>query len=283
MDEEALPPYRANEASSHPHHHHHHHQTGPQNSHYNGPHNDGHHNLSPASPPPLQRHQQQQQQQQQQQPATPHIQALMEISNRPGPDNGGATAAAAAAQVGALPRTPRPPAILLTGAEVQVFATHASPTGDPVADELVMIRTHFHDHQRNLADTTSIVVRQGHDMLYLHEKIRARYDQGHYIPEGLMVLYFEMRWGPDETVLHPPAPTPNPATGRAAAAADDDAQADDTDDAYRADETDEVVDPLARGAVAGAYLTGLSQLAIKDLPHRETYVLKVTPVCGPIA
>ena len=273
MDEEALPPYRANEASSHPHHH----QTGPHSGHYNGTRNDGHHNASPASPPPLQRRQQQQQ------PATSHIQALMEISNRPSPDSGGATAAAATAAVEASPRTPRPPAILLTGTEVQVFATHASPTGNPVADELVMIRTHFHDHQRNLADTTSIVARQGHDMLYLHEKIRARYDQGHYIPAGLMVLYFEMRWGPDETVLHPPAPIPDPATGRAAAAADDDAQADDADNAYRADEADEAVDSPARGAVTGAYLTGLSQLAIKDLPHRETYVLKVTPVCGPIA
>ena len=119
-------------------------------------------------------------------------------------------------------------------------------------------------------------------MLYLHEKIRARYDQGHYIPEGLMVLYFEMCWGPDETVLHPPALIPNPAIGRAAGTADDDAQADGADGAHRAGEADEAIAPPARGAVAGAYLTGLSQLAIKDLRHRETYVLKVTPVCGPI-
>ena len=163
-----------------------------------------------------------------------------------------------------------------------MFATHASPTGDPVADELVMIRTHFHDHQRNLADTTSIVARQGHDMLYLHERIRARYDQGHYIPEGHIVLYFEMSWGPDETVLHSPVPIPNPATGRAAGAADEEAQADGADGAHRAGDPDEAIALPARGVVAGPYLTGLSQLAVKDLPHRETYVLKVMPVCGPI-
>ncbi|KAF8545067.1 hypothetical protein BDD12DRAFT_977246 [Trichophaea hybrida] len=131
----------------------------------------------------------------------------------------------------------RPPAITVSSVSAFMNAignAHVfldTPIGNPEADKIAFIKCQSYNHQGVIVDQEGILIRQGHSLQDLHDKIRRSYSMYKYVPEELTVLYLEMRWGPEETKVHPSGDS-------------------------------------ARVLVAG-------------LPNRETYVMKVTPVCTP--
>jgi hypothetical protein len=106
-----------------------------------------------------------------------------------------------------------------------------TPIGNPEADKIAFIKCQSLNHQGIMIDSEGVLIRQGRSVQDLHNKIRRNYSFYRFVPEELAIIYLELRWGPEETVVHPAADS--------------------------------------------------SRILVSALHNRETYVMKVIPICNP--